>query len=462
MAKQTIGIGSAANDGTGDPLRTAMSKVNDNFNEVYSSYQMTGKLSIGNSTVNSSVSNTGGLVTANVTATVTVNTGVIQISNSAGTSNLTATALKVGANVVANTSSLLVGNSTVNTLVTSTFVRVSNSTSTANLNPTSLTIGNSVANTTAVAVGANVVVNTSAISIGNSSTNVVINQNGITGTLSLTNVLITGNLVVNGTVTTVNTATLDVADLNITIAKNAANGALANGAGLTINGAAATISYISDSNTFNLSHFVIIGNTSANSTINATNFTGTSNNALYLGGVAAADYQTEAGLAANVATLAANSATYVLANSGIVSNSSGVFVNGNTGLVVNSTGVHVNAGYVQNTDSRTLSGNLYFTGANNVFAANTVGLGSSTIAANGYTYLPNGLKMNWGVVSANSSDGNVTFTSAFSTALYTITVTGTNTEITTLPVAIGANTTAALVRTSNATSVNVYFTAIGS
>jgi polygalacturonase len=31
MALQTINIGSLANDGTGDPLRTAMNKVNDNF-----------------------------------------------------------------------------------------------------------------------------------------------------------------------------------------------------------------------------------------------------------------------------------------------------------------------------------------------------------------------------------------------------------------------------------------------
>lgn len=36
MAKQTINIGSAANDGTGDPLRTAFDKVNDNFTELYS------------------------------------------------------------------------------------------------------------------------------------------------------------------------------------------------------------------------------------------------------------------------------------------------------------------------------------------------------------------------------------------------------------------------------------------
>ena len=31
MALQTINIGASANDGSGDPLRTAMDKVNDNF-----------------------------------------------------------------------------------------------------------------------------------------------------------------------------------------------------------------------------------------------------------------------------------------------------------------------------------------------------------------------------------------------------------------------------------------------
>ena len=35
MAKQLINIGSSANDGTGDSLRSAFDKVNDNFNELY-------------------------------------------------------------------------------------------------------------------------------------------------------------------------------------------------------------------------------------------------------------------------------------------------------------------------------------------------------------------------------------------------------------------------------------------
>tara|TARA_B100001057_G_scaffold365019_1_gene368085 strand:+ start:1117 stop:2886 length:1770 start_codon:yes stop_codon:yes gene_type:complete len=35
MARQAINIGSSANDGTGDPLRTAFDKINDNFVELY-------------------------------------------------------------------------------------------------------------------------------------------------------------------------------------------------------------------------------------------------------------------------------------------------------------------------------------------------------------------------------------------------------------------------------------------
>lgn len=68
-----------------------------------------------------------------------------------------------------------------------------------------------------------------------------------------TNLTVTGNLIVNGTTTTINAATLDVADLNITVAKNAATAAAANGAGLTIGGASATMLYGSanDNFTFN-------------------------------------------------------------------------------------------------------------------------------------------------------------------------------------------------------------------
>ena len=36
MTFQPINVGTVANDGTGDPLRTAFIKVNANFSEIYS------------------------------------------------------------------------------------------------------------------------------------------------------------------------------------------------------------------------------------------------------------------------------------------------------------------------------------------------------------------------------------------------------------------------------------------
>src|SRR4030095_10752872 len=42
MSKQTINIGSAANDGTGDPLRTAFQKCNGNFDELYVGIDLSG------------------------------------------------------------------------------------------------------------------------------------------------------------------------------------------------------------------------------------------------------------------------------------------------------------------------------------------------------------------------------------------------------------------------------------
>ena len=38
MAKQAIGLGSTANDGTGDSLRVGGDKINDNFDEIYTTY----------------------------------------------------------------------------------------------------------------------------------------------------------------------------------------------------------------------------------------------------------------------------------------------------------------------------------------------------------------------------------------------------------------------------------------
>jgi len=71
------------------------------------------------------------------------------------------------------------------------------------------------------------------------------------GGLYADSVVIAGNLTVSGTQTILNTATLEVDDLNIVIARNATNNAEAEGAGITVAGANAGITYASTDNSWN-------------------------------------------------------------------------------------------------------------------------------------------------------------------------------------------------------------------
>jgi hypothetical protein len=58
------------------------------------------------------------------------------------------------------------------------------------------------------------------------------------------NVTVNGNLTVNGDTTTLSTSTLTVEDINIVVANGAANSAAADGAGITIDGANATLTWV--------------------------------------------------------------------------------------------------------------------------------------------------------------------------------------------------------------------------
>ena len=64
------------------------------------------------------------------------------------------------------------------------------------------------------------------------------------------NLIVSGNLTVNGTTTTLNSTTLTVDDLNIVVASGAADAAAADGAGLTIEGANATLTYAATGDKF--------------------------------------------------------------------------------------------------------------------------------------------------------------------------------------------------------------------
>ena len=85
-------------------------------------------------------------------------------------------------------------------------------------------------------------------------------SSGSVATISTSgDVTVGGNLTVNGTTTTINSTTLDIDDLNITLASGAANAAAADGAGITVDGASATLTYNSTPDAWSFNKSVGIG-----------------------------------------------------------------------------------------------------------------------------------------------------------------------------------------------------------
>ena len=93
MARQNINIGTNANDGTGDPLRTAFDKINDNFIELYGTdgdaNTLQGNLDINGFNIISARSNENIRIIPNGTGTVELEkstniTGALTVSTTAG------------------------------------------------------------------------------------------------------------------------------------------------------------------------------------------------------------------------------------------------------------------------------------------------------------------------------------------------------------------------------------------
>jgi len=100
-------------------------------------------------------------------------------------------------------------------------------------------------------LGGNLDVNGNSI-VSTSNGNITLAPNG-TG-----KVVISGDLQVDGTTTTVNSTTVDIDDINITLAKGAANAAAANGGGITLEGpaTAASITYANSDDSWNFNKAV--------------------------------------------------------------------------------------------------------------------------------------------------------------------------------------------------------------
>lgn len=127
--------------------------------------------------------------------------------------------------------------------------------STATFSPI-LTISNGTT-TDAVTVGVDTLTFTGGTgvttSISNNQLSIAIGQAVNTNSnVTFNDLTVSGNLVVQGTSTTVNSTTVAVSDLNITVAKDASTAAQADGAGLTVAGANATFTYTSGNDRWNL------------------------------------------------------------------------------------------------------------------------------------------------------------------------------------------------------------------
>lgn len=254
--------------------------------------------------------------------------------------------------------------------VTSAGISATSDTFTANGSADTFTLSESIANAPDIIVSINGLVQTPTTHYGVSGANITFTS--IPENNDLIEVRIVGlNPDLNAQYTWTNTHTHNANVVYGTTAGISANGSFGTaGQVLTSNGTTVYWSTVTGGGSTNVDAQYTWTNTQtfSNTITFSQTINGTANNSLYLGGTIASGYQTTAGLAANVATLTANNTT----------NLGGVAA----------------ASYVQNTDSRTLSGNLVFSGANNTISGNL------TIAATGELIITNGAGIN-----ANGSFG---------------------------------------------------------
>lgn len=196
------------------------------------------------------VDGTGNVSTAITLATVNSNVGSFGSSTSIPIITVNGKGLVTGVSSVSISTSLGIAGSTgtgtialgTDTLTIAGGTGVSSSYSSATKTVT-LSIGQSVGTTDNVTFN-NVTVNGTLSSDDITAANISVAGNAV----------ITGNLVVQGTTTTINSTIVETADVNITLAKNAASAAAANGAGITVLGPTtpATLSYTSADDRWNL------------------------------------------------------------------------------------------------------------------------------------------------------------------------------------------------------------------
>ena len=241
----------------------------------------------------------------------------------------------------------------------------------------------------------------------------------LSGNIAAADLTLSGNLTVNGTQTVLNTATLDVEDLNLTLAKGSGSSANADGAGITIDGANATFNYSHTGTKFVANKSIeatsFIGDGSGLTGVASTDNIQTATEAEFLSGVKIAGVTTATG--GIVGALTGNVTGNVSGNAGTATiletarTIGGVSFDGSAGI--NLPGVNASGNQDTSGNAATATaletarniGGVSFNGSANINlpGVNEAGNQNTTGTAAGLSGTPN---LNVGVITATSFSGD--------------------------------------------------------
>ncbi len=379
-------------------------------------------------TLNSTTANIT-TVDAGTTTTATLN------STSGNITTLTSTTVNAGTTTTATVNSTTgnITDVTVTTLVATNF-----STGNAQITggytdnfPIGANIKATGAFTTLTSNGLTTFTNATESDTASSGAVVVTGGVGIGANLNVAgNVTITGNLTVFGNTTTLNVETLDVEDLNITVAANATSGAEANGAGLTVAGANATLTYLNADDSWNLNK-KLNATTVGAATVNVTTANITTVDA---GTTTSATLNSTTG---NITTLTATTVNAGTTTSATLNATTGNITTLGAGTTTTAT-LNTTAANITNGESTThvitnfstanaqitggqITGLTGGTGQTGSGTTQTLRVGSGGLAVSGDSYLANSLGINQNLIvgGVTTANGNLVAASGVNATNFT-------------------------------------------
>ena len=459
MAQQTINIGTVVNDGTGDPIRTAFDKTNQNFTELYNTISTSAittngvNVGIGTSTPNSKlvvVANT-----ANSAVRITqVGTGNALLVEDSANPDATPFIITNNGSVVRGHTALIATVNYAGAAMTPGLQQ--HSTTIDAFGATAWTSSTTSAPSIVLSKSKSGTVGTHAV-VANGDVLGAININGSDGTNFDAASAILG--VVDGTPSTGSVpGRLEFRTTSAGSSAPVERMRIRSDGGISIGGAGSTATQLSITGTLVSSSNI----TRSVAAIGTAPTTATTEVSGFYSSLSTADGITGLTHLYNF-----------VATQGTITGGTRVIPTNQYGFHSTSTltGATNNYGFYGNVPAGTGRWNFYAAGsANNYFAgatiiaSNTLNVGtSSNNGANGSVWLPNGMKMCWGVLTVNTTSV-ATYSNAFPTATVSVTVTPmTTTHLNANTIYVSSvNTTAAVIRSaSTTTTANAYYMAIG-